>query len=191
MSIKITSQPTSIEGLLFCTYKKFEDDRGYFFESYNSKEFMSVGINNTFVQNNVSFSKKNTLRGLHYQLKNPQSKIVNVIRGEIYDVVVDLRLNSPTFKKVFSINLDEKIDSFLFLPAGLAHGFFVKSEDAMVTYMCDQFYDPQDEFGLYWADKNLNITWPFNTEHEEIHISDKDRNFPSLAEIDENFLPTF
>ncbi|MFH6994865.1 dTDP-4-dehydrorhamnose 3,5-epimerase [Flavobacterium sp. FlaQc-48] len=157
----------------------FGDERGYFFESYSKIKFKSLGINIDFVQDNQSFSKKGTLRGLHYQ--NPpfaQTKLIRVLEGEIIDVAVDLRKDSPTYGKSFSVLLSAENKKQLLVPQGFAHGFSVISETATVIYKCDQFYNKDSEGGIKFDDPSLNIDWGMNLE--EAIVSEKDQVLPFI-----------
>lgn len=139
----------------------FGDDRGFFFESYNLKKLSEAcGIDESFVQDNHSRSSKGVLRGLHYQMNNPQGKLVRVVSGEVYDVAVDLRESSPTFGQWFGLILSEQNKRMLFVPAGFAHGFLVMSTSADFLYKTTSYYDPQSERCIKWDDEDLNITWP-------------------------------
>lgn len=154
------------------------DNRGLFLERYNLKEFQSIsGAEPEFVQSNESFSSKGVLRGLHYQLNNPQGKLVSVMRGKVIDVVVDLRLNSSTFGKSFSIELDATKKKSLWIPRGYAHGFVALSDDVTFFYMVDNYYDPESEYTLLWSDPTLKIDWkissPLVSEKDEKGLSFK------------------
>jgi dTDP-4-dehydrorhamnose 3,5-epimerase len=140
--------------------KKFKDDRGIFFEKYNKNLFYSLGIKFNFVQDNISISKKNVIRGLHFQKKYKQGKLVSVSKGKIFDVVVDLRRSKSTFGKVSTFILSDKDQNLLWVPPGFAHGFCAMSKSAIVEYKCTDFYSPKNQFTLLWNDKFLNIKWP-------------------------------
>jgi len=154
--------------------KVFGDERGFFMETWNEKFFLEAGINATFVQDNHSRSVKNTLRGLHYQTKQAQGKLVRVTRGEVFDVAVDLRTKSPTFGQWVGEYLSEDNNRMLWVPPGFAHGFLVTSETADFQYKCTDFYAPEFERCIFWADQDLNIKWPIVTGVNPI-ISEKDR----------------
>lgn len=175
---------TGIEGLYVIEPTVFEDDRGFFMETYSKKEFEDIGINTEFVQDNQSKSTKGVLRGLHFQINYPQSKLVRVIKGEVYDVAVDLRKDSKTFGKYYGIILSEKNRTQFLIPRGFAHGFLVLSDEAEFVYKCDDFYHPGDESGLIFDDKNINIDWPFDTigGKEKIILSEKDKKWSGLNE---------
>lgn len=151
--------------------KAFEDARGIFFEKYNKSFFYSLGIKFEFVQDNISISKKNVLRGLHFQKKYQQGKLIRVCKGKIFDVAVDLRRKEKTFGKVSTFILSENISNLLWVPPGFAHGFCVLSKSAIVEYKCTNFYNPKDQFTLIWNDKYLNIKWPI----KKPIISNKDK----------------
>ena len=151
---------TKIQGLALIQPKKFFDKRGYFFESYNSKAYSKIGLKSLFAQDNFSISKKNVLRGLHFQNKKPQGKLVSVIRGSILDVVVDIRKNSKTFGNHQAFILSEKNCKQLWIPKNFAHGFLTLSSNTIVNYKCTDFYDPKDQNTIIWNDKILGINWP-------------------------------
>ena len=157
---KFEKQETGIEGLYVLKPTVFEDNRGFFMESYNKKDFEEIGIPNEFVQDNHSKSSKGVLRGLHFQKQYPQSKLVRVIKGEVYDVAVDLRKDSKTYGKYYGVILSEENKLQFFIPKGFAHGFLVLSDEAEFVYKCDDFYHPGDEGGLIWNDKTINVNWP-------------------------------
>jgi dTDP-4-dehydrorhamnose 3,5-epimerase len=164
----------------------YEDDRGFFMETYHHTKYSNIGIDSAFVQDNRSRSKKGVLRGLHYQLKNPQAKLVYVITGKILDVAVDIRQGSPTFGKWSGDILSYENRHQLYIPEGFAHGFCVLSDIADVMYKCTDFYDPDDEYGIFWSDPDINIDWPL----ENSFLSPKDAGNPKLADIPESNLPT-
>lgn len=175
-----------LEGLIIVEPEIFEDNRGYFFEAYNQQLFQQNGITRQFVQDNQSKSSHGVIRGLHYQL-NPfaQSKLIRVLEGEILDVAVDIRKNSPTYGQHYSINLSSDNKKQLFLPAGFAHGFSVLSATAIVLYKCDAFYNKQSEAGIRYDDNELGIDW--GIENGKEIISDKDLKLPSFKEAISNF----
>ena len=166
--------PTGIEGLFVIEPKVFADERGYFFESYNDADFQRAGLNINFVQDNESRSKKGVLRGLHYQKRYPQGKLVRVIYGEVFDVAVDLREPSPTFKQWFGVRLSGENKKQFFIPEGFAHGFLVLSEEAVFSYKCTEYYRPEDQCGIIWNDPDISIDWPFEDIEAPI-LSEKDR----------------
>ena len=182
---------TTIEGkapgrLLFQP-RTFTDSRGFFTETYHAERYREAGLDRTFVQDNLSFSHRHVLRGLHFQSKHPQGKIVFVVRGEIWDVAVDIRRGSPTFGHWEGHTVSGDNHHQLYIPEGFAHGFVVLSETAAVMYKCTDFYHPGDDRGLLWTDPRLGIEWPV----ERPHLSAKDAALPTLAEVDESILPTF
>jgi dTDP-4-dehydrorhamnose 3,5-epimerase len=151
---------TSIPDLLILDPKVFEDERGFFFESYNQRVFEELGVSAQFVQDNHSRSRKGILRGLHYQIKNAQGKLVRAVAGEIYDVAVDLRKHSPTFGKWLGFHLSAANKRQIYVPPGFAHGFLVLSDYAEVIYKTTDFYSPQHERCIVWNDPTLGIDWP-------------------------------
>jgi dTDP-4-dehydrorhamnose 3,5-epimerase len=152
--------------------KLFKDDRGLFFESFQQERFeKELGISVPFIQDNLSYSTKGVLRGLHYQLKNPQGKLVQVISGEVFDVAVDLRKSSPTYGKWAGFILSDTNRRSAWIPPGFAHGFYVLSESAYLSYKCTAYYTPGDEYSLLWNDPTVAIHWPLTTPP---HLSDKD-----------------
>lgn len=179
-------EQTFIRDLVILIPAIFEDERGYFFESYNKTKLEDLDIAIDFVQDNQSFSKKGTLRGLHYQ--NPpfaQTKLVRVLEGEIIDVAVDLRKNSPTYGKSFSILLSAENKKQLLIPQGFAHGFSVISETASVMYKCDQFYNKASEGGIKFNDSSLNIDWGMNLK--DAIVSEKDLILPFIENCNSLF----
>lgn len=177
---------TGIPGLLLFEPISYKDNRGFFFESYNRKVFEQYGINHDFVQDNQSFSVYGVIRGLHYQL-NPhaQVKLVRAISGKILDVAVDIRIGSPTYKKVFTVELSAENKKQLFIPAGFAHGFSVLSETAEVLYKCDKFYNRESEGGILYNDAELNIDWQIPAG--KTIVSEKDLQLPELRNAQNNF----
>jgi len=172
---------TPLEGLLIIEPRVFEDERGYFLETHHNQRYESAGIRCTFVQDNLSFSTKNILRGLHFQKTKPQAKLVQVVCGEIFDVAVDLRPDSLTFGKWSAAVISGENKRQLFIPQGFAHGFCVLSASAHVVYKCSDYYDPDDEGGLLWSDPDIAIDWPL----QDPILSAKDRQYGYLA--DQNF----
>ena len=178
---------TPIPDLYIVEPKVFEDARGYFFESYNQQVFSDKGLNLMFVQDNESKSSRDVLRGLHYQLAPySQTKLIRVIEGTILDVAVDIRKNSPTFGKHFSIELSGKNKQQLLIPKGFAHGFSVLSDFVIVNYKCDSLYQPSAERGILYNDPELNIDWKIDLE--SAIISAKDKVNPTLSNAEMNFL---
>lgn len=176
---------TEIDGMFIIEPTVFGDDRGYFLETYHYDEFKKAGIDAVFVQDNQSKSKRGVLRGLHFQTKRPQGKLVRVIKGEVFDVGVDLRKNSPTFGKWVGAVLSDENKRQLYIPAGFAHGFLVLSDEAEFVYKCTDFYDPENEGGIIYNDPNININWPISDDME-ILLSQKDRALPSLKSFQNN-----
>lgn len=160
--------------------KVFRDGRGFFVESYNERRYVAAGIPNHFVQDNVSLSSRGILRGLHFQSPGAQGKMVSVLLGEVYDVIVDLRPDSPTFGKSYGINLSQDNMRQLWIPAGFAHGFQVTSESALFSYKCDAYYSPETEWSLLWNDPDLNIAWPI----PDALLSAKDKAGQRLRDFD-------
>ncbi len=165
---------TSIPGILLLEPKVFRDQRGYFMETFQARLFAEQGLPTQFVQDNHSSSVKGCLRGLHYQFKQSQGKLVRVVRGEIFDVAVDLRRNSPTFGRWIGQNLSEENKHQLWIPAGFAHGFYVLSDQAEVVYKATDYYAPEWERTLVWNDPEIGVEWPLLDEREPL-LSDKDR----------------
>lgn len=178
--------PTPIPGLLIFEPKVFEDNRGYFFESFNLQIYQAEGIDINFVQDNQSSSQYGVIRGLHYQL-NPyaQAKLIRVLVGKILDVAVDIRKGSPTFGQSFSVELSAENKKQLFVPVGFAHGFSVLSDHAEVLYKCDSLYNKESEGGFLYNDKEINIDWKIPAGKEI--ISDKDLTLPTFARCKNNF----
>ncbi len=158
---QFTFTETGIEGVFIIEPRVFGDERGYFMETYNKADFHEAGIDCEFVQDNQSKSSKGVLRGLHFQKKYPQAKLVRVTKGEVYDVAVDLRKGSPTYGKyVGAVLTAEKKNQFFIPPRGFAHGFLVLSDEVEFVYKCDEFYHPEDEGGIRWDDPSIGIEWP-------------------------------
>ncbi|MBN2413366.1 dTDP-4-dehydrorhamnose 3,5-epimerase [candidate division KSB1 bacterium] len=177
---------TEIKDVVLIKPDIFTDQRGYFLEMYNQKEYKEHGINAEFVQDNMSSSVKGTLRGLHYQIEpHAQGKLVQVTRGKVFDVAVDLRKKSPTFGKWVGVELSEDNKYGLYIPPGFAHGFYVLSKVAEFFYKCTAFYAPLAERGVIWNDPSINIKWPILNKN--ILLSEKDRHLPVLDKADINF----
>ena len=185
MTLKCTEK--SIPGVLLIEPMVFEDDRGFFLETYHEKKYPEAGIDKPFVQDNHSHSCRGTLRGLHYQLKHPQGKLVYVIRGEIFDVAVDIRRGSTTFGQWTGTILSEKNKHQLFIPEGFAHGLCVISETADVLYKCTDLYAPGDEYGILWSDPVIGVDWPV----ENPVLSEKDAESPRLMDVPEELFPLY
>ncbi|MGL4990771.1 MAG: dTDP-4-dehydrorhamnose 3,5-epimerase [Sarcina sp.] len=174
---------TKIRDLYIIEPKVFGDDRGYFMESYNENSFRESGLTMKFVQDNESKSKKGVLRGLHFQTKHTQGKLVRVTEGEVFDVAVDLRKGSPTYGMWEGITLTAENKKQFYVPEGFAHGFLVLSEYATFNYKCTDFYAPEYDSGLIWNDKDVNIKWPIEGI-EELSLSEKDQNQKTLKELE-------
>lgn len=175
-----TFTDTSIEGVVIVDVKSYGDDRGYFMETYKRPDFVAGGIDVEFVQDNQSSSTKGVLRGLHFQIDHPQSKLVRVVSGEVFDVAVDLRPGSATYGKWEGVVLSAENRRQFFVPRGFAHGFLVLSDVAEFCYKCDDVYHPNDEGGLMWNDPEIGIAWPI-PEGMELVLSEKDQAHPTLA----------
>ena len=173
---------TNIEGVIIIEPRLFEDERGYFFESFNQKEFQEKVCKTTFIQDNESKSSYGVIRGLHFQ-KPPfaQSKLVRVVKGSVLDVAVDIRKGSPTFGQHVAVELTEDNHRQFFIPRGFAHGFSVLSKEVIFQYKCDNFYATQSEGAIAWDDPDLGIDWQISID--EILLSEKDKSHPKLAEI--------
>ena len=177
----IQALPTAIPDVFIIQHKIFGDERGFFYESFNAKEFIeATGVHDTFVQDNHSRSRKGVLRGLHYQVENPQGKLVRVTSGRVFDVVVDIRLDSPTFGQWIGVVLDDQQRNSLWMPKGVAHGFLVLSDVAEFLYKTTDYYNPQSERTLKWDDPSLKIVWPLEGEPQ---LSAKDQAGHSLQEL--------
>ena len=179
---QISLKTCEIEGLKIIEPKVFGDERGYFMETYNYKDYAAAGINMEFVQDNQSMSKKGVLRGLHFQKNFPQDKLVRIIQGEVFDVTVDLRKGSKTFGKWYGVILSAQNKKQFYIPKNFAHGFYVLSEIAEFAYKCTDFYHPDDEGGLAWDDPDIGIDWPLDDKVELI-ISEKDRNWGGIKQL--------
>ena len=172
---------TGIEDMFVVEPTVFEDNRGYFMETYHEKEFKDAGYDLTFVQDNQSKSTKGVLRGLHLQVNYPQGKLVRVIKGEVFDVGVDLRADSPTYGKWYGEILSEDNKKQLFIPPKFAHGFLVLSDEAEFVYKCTEFYHGEDESGIRWDDPDIGIEWPLDGI-DDIILSDKDTQWKGIKE---------
>lgn len=179
--IKVTETP--IEGLYVIEPTVHGDSRGYFMETYNYNDMKEAGLGMVFVQDNQSKSTKGVLRGLHYQKKHPQGKLVRVIKGRVFDVAVDIRKGSKTYGKWFGIELTEENKKQFYISPGFAHGFLVLSDEAEFCYKCTDFYHPEDEGGIAWNDPTIAIAWPELTgermiDGTSLNLSEKDKNLP-------------
>ena len=175
---------TPIEGVCLIEPTVFGDNRGYFMETYSKPDFKEIGIDEDFVQDNQSKSKKGVLRGLHFQIENTQGKLVRVIKGRVFDVAVDIRRGSKTFGKWVGYELSEENKKMLYIPPYFAHGFLVLSDEAEFTYKCTDVYNHSAESGIKFDDKDVNIEWP--EVDAEILTSEKDQKWQSLKEFEES-----
>ncbi len=175
--------PTPIDGVLILEPKVFGDARGFFFESFNARDFeQATGLQRSFVQDNHSKSAKGVLRGMHYQVQNPQGKLVRVTQGAVFDVVVDIRKGSPTFGQWFGLELTVDNKKQIWIPEGLAHGFLVTSESAEFLYKTTDYYSPEHERSLLWSDPSVGISWPLHLLDAEPLLAAKDANAPLLQD---------
>lgn len=181
---------TNIDGLYIIEPKVFDDNRGYFMETYNKEQFAEAGFNVTFVQDNESKSNKGVLRGLHFQRKHSQGKLVRVTKGEVFDVVVDLRTGSKTYGQWEGVILSEENKKQFYIPKGFAHGFLVLSDEAVFNYKCTDFYVQEYDGGVMWNDPDINIEWPLDGI-KNILLSEKDKNHPNLKGLDLSQYPDF
>lgn len=179
--------PTKLEGVLIVEPKVFGDARGFFMETWQQQRYAELGIKGPFVQDNLSFSARGVLRGLHYQQPHPQGKLVSVIQGAVFDVAVDIRSGSPTFGEWVGVELSGENHQQLWVPPGFAHGFCVLSESAYFTYKCTDVYTPAAEGGIIWNDPAIVIKWPI----ADIQLSDKDTKYPRLAAVAPEQLPEY
>lgn len=178
---------TKLEGVFIIEPDVFGDERGYFMETYHLERYAKHDIMARFVQDNLSYSRKGVLRGLHYQYPHSQGKLVYVVRGEVFDVAVDIRKGSPTFGQWVGVTLSDKNKRQLYIPEGFAHGFVVLSEEALFAYKCTDFYHPETEGGIIWNDSGIGIDWP---EKNPV-LSPKDSAYPELKDIDPEKLPAY
>ena len=183
---------TSLPGVVIIEPTVFPDARGFFYESYHAGKFAGLGITANFVQDNHARSSRGTLRGLHYQLLQPQAKLCRVVSGEVFDVAVDIRRGSPTFGQWDGAILSAENQRQIFVPRGFAHGYVVLSESADFLYKCDDFYRGDDQRGILWNDPQIGIEWPINGfTSEELILAEKDRLAPLLADVPEELLPVY
>ncbi|MFQ5780297.1 MAG: dTDP-4-dehydrorhamnose 3,5-epimerase [Nitrospiria bacterium] len=178
---------TRLPGVVIIEPKLFHDGRGFFMETWHQGRYTEAGLSMNFVQDNVSFSTKGVLRGLHFQHPNPQGKLVTVLQGEVFDVAVDIRVGSPTFGQWTGTLLSSGNGRQMVIPEGFAHGFCITSQTALFTYKCTAFYAPQSERTLLWNDPDIGIAWPI----EAPILSEKDVDAPRLIAIDQDRLPRF
>ena len=175
---------TGIQDLKVIKIDPFLDARGYFYEAYNKKDFEQIGITEEFVQDNQSMSQKGVLRGLHFQINHPQSKLVRCLKGKVYDVAVDIRKGSKTYGKYYGIELTEDNYTMFYVPKNFAHGFLVLSDVAIFSYKVNDFYHPNDEGGIIYNDKDLNINWPIPSDPNfKILLSEKDQKNPEFKTL--------
>jgi dTDP-4-dehydrorhamnose 3,5-epimerase len=180
--VKVTE--AGLPGLLLIEPQVYADERGFFLETWQKERYHQAGITAEFVQSNSARSSRGVLRGLHYQVRRPQGKLVQVTRGEVFDVAVDIRRSSPTFGKWKGVTLSEENHLQLFVPEGFAHGYCVLSDEADFAYLCTDYYSAPDDRGIRWDDPDIAINWP---EGDRI-ISDKDKNLPLLKDIGDDSL---
>lgn len=178
---------TDLPGMMIFEPRVFRDERGLFMETYQEQRYRALGIDAHFVQDNFSRSHRHVLRGLHYQRQYPQGKFVQVLKGEVYDVAVDIRSGSPTFGGWAAAILSGDNARQMYIPPGYAHGFCVLSDKADFIYKCSDYYHPEDECGIVWNDPTIGIEWPI----QEPLLSPKDAEFPKLNELSEAELPKF
>ena len=176
---------TTLDGVKIITPTVFEDERGYFFESYKTPIFKNNELPINFVQDNEVKSTKGVLRGLHYQFNRPQGKLVRVVSGSILDVAVDIRKGSPTFGQSEIVHLTAENNKMLYIPEGFAHGYLVTSSESIVVYKCTDIYDPNDQFGIIWNDETIGVDWTYDSPI----LSEKDLMLPALN--DQQFLPEY
>ena len=184
-----TFNKTKIEGVFIIEPQVFGDERGFFMETYKESDFKKAGLDYNFIQDNHSKSRKGVLRGLHYQLHYPQAKLVRVIQGEVFDVAVDLRKDSPTYGQWIGVLLSAENKKMFMIPRGFAHGFLVVSDEAEFVYKCDDVYNHEAEGGLKWDDPDVGIKWPMDgINPEDLLTSEKDGKWPSLKELSQTDL---
>lgn len=178
---------TKLPGVILLEPDLYPDDRGWFLETWSRKRYEDAGVGEKFVQDNVSFSAKDILRGLHFQYPKSQGKLVQVLSGEVFDVAVDIRVGSPAFGGWVSAALSQSSHKQMYVPAGFAHGFCVLSETAIFSYKCTDYYSPSGEFGIVWNDPDIGIDWPVTAPV----LSKKDAGYPLLRDIPEHKLPKY
>ena len=178
---------TGLPGVMIIEPKVFGDARGFFMETWNQARYLEHGLPVVFVQDNLSFSQKGVLRGLHFQNPNAQGKLVYVLQGEVYDVAVDIRVGSPTMGEWVGVTLSGENKRQFYIPAVFAHGFCVMSETVLFAYKCTELYQPQSEYGVNWQDPDLSIQWPI----EKPLLSEKDLNYPRMKDIETRLLPRY
>ncbi len=178
---------TKLVGVLVLEPDVFSDERGFFLETWNSARYENAGIEGTFVQDNISFSKRGVLRGLHFQYPQSQGKLIQILSGEVVDIAVDIRVGSPTFGHWVSEVLSDANHRQIYIPPGFAHGYCVTSETAIFSYKCTDYYNPETENGIIWNDPDLNIDWSI----KEPILSPKDKEYPRLKDFQPDKLPNF
>lgn len=183
--MKVTK--TGLPGVIIIETDVFQDDRGFFMETYHQARYDTMGIKARFVQDNLSYSRKGVLRGLHYQSPHGQGKLVYAVKGEVFDVAVDIRKGSPTFGRWVGVTLSGQNKRQLYIPEGFAHGFVVVSDEAVFAYKCTDFYHPETERGIIWNDPDIGIEWPV----KDPVLSPKDASYPRLGQIAEESLPAY
>jgi len=182
--MKVTE--TKLPGVVVIEPDVYGDERGFFLETWSQKRYAELGLPDRFVQDNMSFSTRGILRGLHLQHPHGQGKLVHVIQGEVFDVAVDVRVGSPTFGHWDGVLLSGENRKQIYIPPGFAHGFCVTGESALFAYKCTELYHRETELGIIWNDPDVGIEWPV----ESPILSDKDKVFPTLAQVDQSRLPT-
>jgi dTDP-4-dehydrorhamnose 3,5-epimerase len=183
--------PTALPGVVILEPKLFRDERGYFFESWHRDRYREAGLPGSFVQDNLSFSVRNVLRGLHYQYPKAQGKLVSVVAGSVFDVAADIRRGSPTFGQWTGTILSSDNARQMYIPPGFAHGFLVLSDTAVFLYKCTDFYQPGGEGSIRWDDPDLNIDWPLKDLSGSPTLSTKDAAAPPLAAVPDQRLPRY
>jgi dTDP-4-dehydrorhamnose 3,5-epimerase len=178
---------TELPGVVILEPRRFRDDRGFFFESFNEARYAEAGLPARFVQDNLSYSEPGVLRGLHYQLPNAQGKLVSVLHGEVFDVTVDIRKGSPTFGKWIGVTLSFENGRQLYIPEGFAHGFLVTGDCAIFHYKCTAPYDPKSEGSIAWDDPAIGVDWP----RKDVRLSPKDAAAPRLTDVADDRLFVF
>ena len=181
-------EETSIKGLFRITPHFFEDERGYFIKDFEKLEFEAYGLPTEFYETNESKSRKGTLRGLHFQSEYSQGKLIRVIKGSVYDVAVDLRLDSETFGKWEAFELNERNHQMVYIPENFAHGFLTLENDTIFNYKCTNKYSPTHDSGILWNDNELNVLWPLDDIQNELLLSEKDKLLPTFSEIKKRLL---
>lgn len=180
-------QEQQIEGVLVNELKVFKDSRGHFLEGWNQRDHGALGIHDRFVQDNLSYSKKGVLRGLHFQSPQSQSKLIQVISGEIFDVLLDVRVGSPSYGATQTFVLSSDDFKQIYIPSGIAHGFLTLSNSAIFSYKCSNYYDPCGEYTVRWDDVELSINWPIN----DPLVSEKDKKGFFFKEVPDEILPRY